>query len=65
MKIKKIKMRIPEGAYQKLRHNGGGAHSTPKGAKGYKRADNKRILREAKAPPSPPAGGFGEAKEKI
>lgn len=48
MKIRKIKMRIPEGAYQKLRHHGGGAHSTPKGAKGYKRSDNKRLLRRVK-----------------
>ena len=44
----KIKARIPEGAYQKLRHHGGGAHSTPKGDKGYKRADNKRILRKSR-----------------
>lgn len=47
MKIRKVKMRIPEGAYKKLRHHGGGAHSTKKGDKGYKRADNKRLLREA------------------
>lgn len=39
--------RIPKEAYQKLRHHGGGAHNTPKGDKGYKRADNKRLLREA------------------
>lgn len=43
-----IKARIPEAFYQKLRHNGGGAHSTKKGAKGYKRADNKRIIRESR-----------------
>lgn len=45
---KRIKARIPKEAYQKLRHHGGGAHSTPKGAKGYKRAENKRILRESR-----------------
>lgn len=43
-----IKARIPKDAYQKLRHHGGGAHSTKKGAKGYKRDDNKRLFREAK-----------------
>ncbi|MBI5912929.1 hypothetical protein HY839_00625 [Candidatus Azambacteria bacterium] len=45
---KKIWLRIPESIYQKLRHHGGGAQSTTKGDKGYKRADNKRLLREAK-----------------
>ncbi len=44
----KVKPRIPKEVYQKLRHHGGGAHSTQKGAKGYKRADNKQLLREAK-----------------
>lgn len=44
----KIKARIPKEAYQKLRHHGGGAHRTQKGAKGYRHSENKRILRESR-----------------
>ena len=39
-------MRIPKDAYNKLRHNSAGAHTTQKGKKGYKREDGKKIQKE-------------------
>jgi len=51
MKRKKkiLKPRIPKEMYTRLRHIGG-AHSTPKGKKGYNRKKEKEKTRREKTP---------------
>lgn len=52
MALKRIKgkviARLPQEVVQFLMHNSGGAHSTPKGKKGYnRRAEKARIRKES------------------
>lgn len=43
---RKIGLRMPKELCDKLRCHGGGAHSSPKGKRGYDRNRKKRIIRK-------------------
>lgn len=42
----KVGRRLPEAICFKLRHHGGGAHSTPRGKKGYNRGVEKHHFKK-------------------